>query len=137
MTASLLRSTPSSRRARERAVDHVDGVVDAIDRHERAEARALLLAEQHLVEHVEPVERDAGLAVLGLLLLVEERLAPADLVDHVLDFLGGGPNPDFSPRIPQSDQRRPRDIAWLPGIFPARRQRAGKKDVKFCLRRPT
>ena len=59
----------------------------AIDRDEGAEARALLLAEQHLVEHVEPVERDARLAVLGLLLLVEERLAAADLVDDVLDLL--------------------------------------------------
>ena len=60
---------------------------NAVDRDERAEARAFLLPEQHLIEHVEPVERHAGLAVLGLLLLVEERLAPADLVDHVLDLL--------------------------------------------------
>ena len=75
----------SLRAARQRAVDHVDGVLHAIDRDERAEARAFLLAEQHLVEHVEPVERHAGLAVLGLLLLVEERLAAADLVDHVLN----------------------------------------------------
>src|SRR3954471_8219398 len=42
--------------ARQRAVDHVDGVLHAIDRDEGAEARAFLLAEQHLVEHVEPVE---------------------------------------------------------------------------------
>ena len=73
---------------RQRAVDHVDGVLQAIDRDEGAEARAFLLAEQHLVEHVEPVERDAGLAVLGLLLVIEERLAAADLVDHVLDVSG-------------------------------------------------
>jgi hypothetical protein len=33
---------------------------------ERAEARTFLLAEQDLIEHVEPVERDAGLAILGL-----------------------------------------------------------------------
>ena len=37
----------------------------AVDRDERAEARAFLLPEQHLVEHVEPVERDAGAAVLA------------------------------------------------------------------------
>ena len=42
--------------------------VHAVDRDERAEARALLLAEQHLVEHVEPVERDARAAVLRRLL---------------------------------------------------------------------
>src|SRR5262249_39628360 len=73
----------------ERAVDHVDRVLDAVDRDERAETRSLLLAEQHLVEHVEPVERDARLAVLGLDLagLVEERLAPAHLVNHPLALL--------------------------------------------------
>ena len=56
-----------SRTPRQRAVDHADRVLHAIDRDERAEARAFLLAEQHLVEHVEPVERDAGTAVLALL----------------------------------------------------------------------
>src|SRR5678815_2936780 len=55
------------RAARQRTVDHVDGVLHAIHRDERAEARALLLAEQHLVEHVEPVERHARTAVLALL----------------------------------------------------------------------
>src|SRR5262245_58076264 len=54
------------RAARQRAVDHVDRVLDAVDRDEGTEARSLLLAEQHLVEHVEPVERDARPAVLGL-----------------------------------------------------------------------
>ena len=64
--------------ARERAVDHVDGVLHAVDGDEGAEARALLLAEQHLIEHVEPVERHARLAILGFLLLIEEGLAAAE-----------------------------------------------------------
>src|SRR3954452_20167706 len=72
----------------QRAVDHVHGVLHAVDRDERAEARALLLAEQHLVEHVEPVERHAGAAVLCELLVVEEWLSAADLVDDVLDVFG-------------------------------------------------
>src|SRR5262245_12179764 len=71
---------------RQRAVDHVDGVLQAVDRDERAEARAFLLAEQHLVQHVEPVERDARLAVLGLLFLIEERRTAANVVEHVLDL---------------------------------------------------
>jgi hypothetical protein len=72
---------------RQRAVDHADGVVEAIDRGERAKARTFLLPEQHLVEHVEPVERDARLAILGLLLLIEERLAAADFIDKAAAFL--------------------------------------------------
>src|SRR6478735_8213031 len=88
--ASCCARTESSRAPCQRAVDHVDRVLHAIDRDEGAEARALLLAEQHLVEHVEPVERHAGTAVLALLDRVEERLAAADLVDDVLDVLGGG-----------------------------------------------
>src|SRR5205809_6499947 len=43
------------RRPRQRAVDHRDCIRNAIHRDEGAEARALLLAEQHLIEHVEPV----------------------------------------------------------------------------------
>src|SRR5947209_3193954 len=74
--------TRPSRRARQRAVDHVDCIHQAIDGDEGAKARALLLAEQHLVEHVEPVERHAGTAILALFVVVEERLAAADLVDH-------------------------------------------------------
>src|SRR6185437_9579853 len=58
---------------RQRAVDHVDGVLQAVNRDERAEARPFLLAEQHLIEQIEPVERDARLAVFRLLLRVEER----------------------------------------------------------------
>src|SRR5262249_1764352 len=68
--AALIRATRSvltSRTPRQRAVDHVDRVLHAVHRDEGAEARALLLAEQHLVQHVEPVERDAGTAVLALL----------------------------------------------------------------------
>src|SRR6266404_2847321 len=83
-------SVRATSRARERAVDHVHRVLQSVDRHERAEARAFFLAEQDLVEHVEPIERDAGLAVAGLDLAarIEERLAPADLVDQLLDLLG-------------------------------------------------
>src|SRR5215813_1440921 len=78
-------------RSRQRAVDHVDRVLKPVHRHERAEARALLLAEQHLIEHVEPIERNTRLAIFALDLsgLVEERLAPADFVDHLLDLLRG------------------------------------------------
>src|ERR1700761_6486156 len=82
--------TRGSRRPRERAVDHIDRISDAVGGHERTEARAFLLAEQHLVEHVEPFERDAGLAVLALFLLVENRPPPADLVNHILDRFRGG-----------------------------------------------
>src|SRR5262245_10106989 len=78
--AAQLSAVASLRRPRQRAVDHVDGVLQAVHRDERAEARAFLLAKQHLVEHIEPVERDAGLAVLGLLLLIEERRTTADIV---------------------------------------------------------
>src|ERR1019366_6395296 len=82
----------ASRRPRQRTIDHVDGVLEPVDRHERAEARAFFLAEQDLVEHVEPVERDARLAVPGLDLAgeVEERLAPAHLLHPVPDLLRRG-----------------------------------------------
>src|SRR5262249_57091365 len=71
-------------------VDPLDRVPKPVHRYERAEARTLLLAEQHLIEHVEPIERDTRLAVLTLDLssLVEERLAPTDFVDHLPDLLG-------------------------------------------------
>src|SRR6516164_8087371 len=89
--ARVERGILRSSRARERAVDHGDRVGEPVDRRERAEARALLLPEQNLVEHVEPIDRDAGLVVLGLDLagLVEEGLAPADLIDHILNLLAG------------------------------------------------
>src|SRR5258708_21955533 len=74
-------------RPRQRAVDHGDRIRQPIDRDERAEARAFFLAEQHLIEHVEPVERNAGPAILALLYRVEERLAAADLLEPVLDLL--------------------------------------------------
>src|SRR4029077_18573544 len=77
---AILKANPEVSRPRQRTVDHVDGVLQPIDRDKRAEARALLLAEQHLVQHVEPVERDARLAVLGLLLLVEERRPAPDVI---------------------------------------------------------
>jgi len=45
----------------ERAIDHVDRVLDAIHCNEGTRKRGpFLLAEQHLIEHVEPVEGDAG-----------------------------------------------------------------------------
>src|SRR5215510_2970711 len=72
-------------RSCQRTVDHLDRVPKPVHRCERAEARALLLAEQHLIEHVEPIECDTRLAVFALDLsgLVEERLAPTDFVDHL------------------------------------------------------
>src|SRR5450756_2629003 len=49
----------TSRAAGQRAVDHGNRVRQAIHRDERPEAWAFFLAEQHLIEHVEPVERNA------------------------------------------------------------------------------
>ena len=90
---------------------------DAVGGDERAEARAFLLAEQHLIEHVEPVERDAGLAVLGFFLVVEERLAPADLIDHVLDRLRRCIGRQLRQRIAQIDQRGALGRARLAEFF--------------------
>src|SRR5215813_2101619 len=102
-------------RSRQRAVDHVDRVLKPVHRHERAEAWTLLLAEQHLIEHVEPIERNAGLAVLALDLsgLVEKRLAPADFVDHLLDLLGGRVGRQLRKRLAQVEQRRALALARL------------------------
>src|SRR5712664_1198929 len=63
----------------QRAVDHRDRIRHAVDRDERAKARAFFLAEQDLVEHVEPVERNARPTILALLHLIQKRLAAADL----------------------------------------------------------
>src|SRR4051812_32814214 len=78
-----LRLMRGSRRPRQRAIDHVDGVFQPIHRDKRAEARPLFLAEQHLVEHVEPIERHAGPTVLGFLRMIEKRLAAADFINDV------------------------------------------------------
>ena len=61
-------SKPIGRAARacQRAINQSGRVVNSIDRHEGARTRSFLLAEEHLVEHVEPLERDPRLAVLGL-----------------------------------------------------------------------
>src|SRR5262245_30199814 len=105
----------ANRPTRKHSVDHADGVLNAVDRHERAEARALLLAQQHLVAHVDPVDLAAGLAVLGLDLagLVEERLAPADVVDHLLDLLRRGVRRQPRLSIAQIIQRRALALAGL------------------------
>ena len=55
-----------SGRSSERAVDHLYRVLQSVNCRERAKARAFLLPEQHLVEHVEPFQGHARLAVLGL-----------------------------------------------------------------------
>src|SRR5260370_19118384 len=86
--ALLIRATRLLPRPRQRAVDHGHRIGEAIDRDERAEARAFFLTEQHLIEHVEPVERHARPPILALLYRVKERLAPAHLLDDVLDLLG-------------------------------------------------
>src|SRR5262245_33885729 len=90
-----------SRRSRQRTVDHVDGILQAIDRDERAEPRSFLLAEQYLIKQIEPIQRDAGLAILRLLFLVQKRLTAPDLVDHGLDVLGTGFRRQLRKRIPQ------------------------------------
>src|ERR1017187_50274 len=79
-------NTTTLPRSCQRAVDHRHRIGQAVDRDERPEARAFFLTEQHLVEHVEPVERDARPAILAFLHRIQERLAAADLVDHVLDL---------------------------------------------------
>src|SRR5204863_8932506 len=77
----------ASARAGERAVDHVDRVLDSVERNEGSEARPFLLPEQDLIEHVEPIERYAGLAVFRFDLAgaIQKRLAPAHLIDNFLD----------------------------------------------------
>src|SRR5262249_21302429 len=98
-----------SRRTRERTVDHGDRVLEAIHRRERAEARALLLTEQYLIKHVEPLERYARLAVFGFYLAgaVEERLAPADFIHDLLNFLCRGIGWQLREAVAQIEQRRP------------------------------
>src|SRR5262245_59514437 len=102
-------------RSRERAVDHVDRVLEPVERHKRAEARAFFLAEQHLVEHIEPIERDARFAILGLDLssLVEEWLASADLVDYLLNLFCTGIGGELRQRIAQVEERRAFVLARL------------------------
>src|SRR5215813_2019716 len=102
-------------RSCQRTVDHLDRVPKPVHRYERAEARTLLLAEQHLIEHVEPIERDTRLAVFALDLssLVEERLAPTDFVDHLLDLLGGRIGGQLHKRLAQVEKRRTLALARL------------------------
>src|ERR1700739_2964769 len=100
-TLRFAHPTKNLPRPRQCAVDHGDGIGNAIDRDKGAETRTLLLAEQHLIEHVEPVERDAGAAILALLDGVEEGLAAADLVDYALDILGARIRRQVRQRIAQ------------------------------------
>ena len=60
---------------RQRAVDHVDRILQAIDRGRTIQSADLFLAQQDLIEQIEPIERHARLAVLRLLFLVQEGLA--------------------------------------------------------------
>src|SRR4029079_17165526 len=80
-------------RSRKRAVDHVDRIRESVHRQERTESRTFLLAQKHLIEHVEPIERHAGLAVLGLALaaLVQERLASGHFLYPTPASLGRAP----------------------------------------------
>src|SRR5260370_610838 len=98
--ALLIRATRLLPRPRQRAVDHGHRIGEAIDRDERAEARAFFLTEQHLIEHVEPVERHARPPILALLYRVKERLAPANPADHVPDFLPPLLPPELRPLCP-------------------------------------
>ena len=54
-----------------------------------------------------------GLPSLALPSCVEERLAPADLVDHVLDLLGGGVGRQLRERVAQVGERRALGLARL------------------------
>src|SRR6185503_17788601 len=64
--------------AGERAADQLDRFLAAVERDERAHARALALAEQRFVQCAEPVAQ------------VRKSVALADLVDLVLDRLRVG-----------------------------------------------
>lgn len=55
----LQRRSVSFRRPCERGVNQPNRIVDPVHRNEGTEARAFFLAEQYLIEHVEPVELDA------------------------------------------------------------------------------
>src|SRR4029079_16909280 len=92
-------------RPRQRTVDHIDGVLKPVDRDEGAEARSLLLAEQHLVEHVEPIQRDAGLAILGRLFLIKKRRPAPHVVEHVLNFVGRRGRRKIGERVTKVEQR--------------------------------
>src|SRR5262249_61255250 len=90
-------------RSRQRPVDHLDRIVEAIQRHEGAKSRALLLAEQHLIKHVEPMERNAWLSIFALDLpaFVQERLASAHFLNHLLNLFGSGLRGGLVRRLPQ------------------------------------
>src|SRR3546814_16588112 len=77
--SSLFRSEARLRRqvfTVQRLVDQRHRLGDAVERHERAEARPLRLAEQHLVQCLEPIAQ------------VLEGVALADLIDLGLDEIG-------------------------------------------------
>ena len=86
--AGRLRCGPGLGRelAREAGVDQGDRLGDAVERDEAAEARALLLAEEHLVDRGEPVAERL------------EAVVVADGEDEVLQRLGiGGAVPGLQP----------------------------------------
>src|SRR6185369_17970338 len=80
--------------------------MQSVDRNKRAKARPFLLPKQHLVEQVEPAERNARLAVLRLLFLIQERLAAPDFVYDVLNVFRAGARLQLRERIAQVDQGR-------------------------------
>src|SRR3569833_4006601 len=62
--------------AGQRGFDELAGFVDAVEGDERAEARALIGAKQHLIDRAEPVAQRI------------EAVRVADRIDDVLQFLG-------------------------------------------------
>ncbi len=75
------------------------------------------MPQEHLIEHVEPLERDAGLAVFCRLLVIEERLAPPDLVDDILNRFGSRAGRKLRKRIAQIGKRLALALARLAEFF--------------------
>ena len=104
---------------RQRLVDQRARLGDAVERGERAEARSALLADQHLVDHLEEGDRHAGPAFRALLGMVLVALDLAGDVERgVLDRLAVGAGrqrrqrrPTASP-APAARPRPARERPW-------------------------
>ena len=95
--------TGLSRAASQRLLDQRARLGDAVERGERAEARPALLADQHLVDHLEEGDRDAGPAFRALLGMVLVALDLArDVERGVLDRLAVGTGRQRAKRVRQA-----------------------------------
>ena len=126
-----VRDTSGGRRrgqelAGQRVGDEPAGLLDAVERHERAEARTPFLAEQDLIDGVEPGERNAGAlrrGALGLQVLVAGNGA-ADVVKQRLYLIAGGAGGQRRQRLATTSPVRRVRHRRRRGIFsPASRNR--------------